>query len=300
MADPAWLAARHAGGRLTMPPLAAGAAAGLLFAAGVIAILVGFSGTEERPVPRHHDWRRLGRRAGMTTGLAGAAGLAWLATGWPVAAAVAIAAMWLVPQTIRQAAKQRHERAMLEATRTWLQQLATTVGAGVGLESALRESARQTRDDSPIAAPLRRCVDKLDWMETEEALEHLAADLDNHVGDAATVVLVSALSHSTKGLRPALRALVEWADDQLDHLRQVEVEARGLRMSRRAVLAIWSVLAVYLAVTSPDLMAAYATVDGQLVLLLLAALAAGALWLLVVWSNIKGPERFFQTERGHQ
>jgi hypothetical protein len=186
---------------------------------------------------------------------------------------------------------------MLDATRAWLQQLDTTVGAGVGLESALRESARQSRPDSPITAPLRRCVEQLDWMETEAALEQLAADLDNHVGDAATVVLASALSHSTKGLRPALRALVAWADDQLDHLRQVEVEARGLRMTRRAVLAIWTVLALYLAVTSPDLMAAYATVDGQVVLLGLVGLASAALWLLVVWSTVKGPERFFQHGR---
>lgn len=279
-----------------MPPLVAATAVGLLFAAGVIAVVVGLHGTDETLVPRRTDWARLARRGGAASGVAGAAGLAWLATGWPVVAGAVVAAAWLAPQTIRQAAQQRQERAMLDATRAWLQQLSTTVAAGVGLESALRESARQTRPDSPIAAPLRRCVEQIDWMDTEAALQQLAADLDNHVGDAATVVLGSAFSHSTKGLRPALRALVEWTDDQLDHLRQVEVEARGLRMTRRAVLAIWMVLAVYLAVTSPDLMAAYATLEGQLVLLLLAGLASGALWLLVFWSKVQGPERFFQHE----
>ncbi len=300
MADPARLASRHAGGGLTTPELIAAVAAGLLFAAGIIAVVVGLSGTEETTGPLRRDWRRLARRGGIAAGIAGAAGLGWVITGWPVVSAVVVAVVWLVPETIRQAATQRHERAMLEATRAWLQQLTTTVAAGVGLESALRESARQTRLDSPIAAPLRRCVEQLDWMDTEAALEQLAADLDNHVGDAAAVVLASALSHSTKGLRPALRALLEWADDQLDHLRQVDVEARGLRMTRRAVLGIWTMLAVYLAVTSPDLMAAYATVDGQLVLLLLAGLASGALWLLVVWSKIQGPERFFQHERAER
>lgn len=277
-----------------MPHVVAAAAGGLLFAAGVIAIVVGLVGTDHRAVAHRVDWAMVARRGTAAVGVAGAAGLAWLATGWPVAAAVVVVAMWLGPQTMRQTAAQRHEREMLEATRMWLQQLDTTVGAGVGLESALRESARQTSPDSPIAGPLRRCVEQLDWMQTEAALEQLAAELDNHVGDAATVVLASALTHSTKGLRPALRALVEWADDQLDHLRQVEVEARGLRMTRRAVLGIWTILAVYLAVTSPDLMAAYTSVDGQLVLLLLAGLASAALWLLVVWSKVKGPERFFQ------
>jgi Flp pilus assembly protein TadB len=282
-----------------MPPLVAAVAAGLLFAAGVIAVVVGLIGNEETAGASRRDWALLARRGGAAAAVATAAGLAWLVSGWPVAAATVVAAVWLVPATLRQAATQRDERAMLEATRAWLQQLTTTVAAGVGLESAVRESARQTRPDSPIAEPLRRCVEQLDWMDTEAALERLAADLDNHVGDAAAVVLASALSHSTKGLRPALGALLEWADDQLDHLRQVDVEARGLRMTRRAVLGIWTVLAVYLAITSPDLMAAYATVDGQLVLLLLAGLASGALWLLVVWSNVRGPERFFHqgTER---
>lgn len=279
-----------------MPPMVAGAAAGLLFAAGIVAIAIGVTGTDQTASRREVDWPQLAGRIAVVGGIAGAAAVAWLVTGWPVAAAAVVAALWLVPYTIRQAAAQRHEREMLEATRGWLQQIDTTVAAGVGLESALRESARQVRPDSPLAVPLQRCVDQLDWMGTEAALEQLAADLDNHVGDAATVVLSSALTHSARGLRPALRALVAWADDQLDHLRQVEVEARGLRMTRRAVLVIWAVLALYLAVSSPELMAAYATVEGQLVLLLLAGLTAGALGLLVVWSRIKGPDRFFQRE----
>jgi hypothetical protein len=278
-----------------MATVAAATAAGLLFAAGVIAIAVAVTGVEQ--APRRRDWALIARRAGAAAAVGIGAGVAWLVTGWPVAAVGVVAAVWLVPETIREASRQRHERAMLEATRAWLQQLATTVGAGVGLESALRESARQTRSDSPIAAALRRCVEQLDWMPAEVALEQLAAELDNHVGDAATVVLASALSHSAKGLGPALRALVEWADEQLDHLRQVDVEARGLRMTRRAVLAIWSVLALYLGVTSPDLMAAYATVTGQVVLLTLAALTTCSLWLLVVWSRVGGPERFFHQGR---
>jgi Flp pilus assembly protein TadB len=276
--------------------MVAGAAAGLLFAAGIVAIAIGVTGTDQTASRREVDWPQVAGRIAVVGGIAGAAAVAWLVTGWPVAAAAVVAALWLVPYTIRQAAAQRHEREMLEATRGWLQQIDTTVAAGVGLESALRESARQVRPDSPLAVPLQRCVNQLDWMGTEAALEQLAADLDNHVGDAATVVLSSALTHSARGLRPALRALVAWADDQLDHLRQVEVEARGLRMTRRAVLVIWAVLALYLGATSPELMAAYATVEGQLVLLLLAGLTAGALGLLVVWSRIKGPDRFFQRE----
>ena len=278
-----------------MSPLIAGLAVGLLFAAGVVAIVAGLTGTDEQMTPDRDrvDWKVAIRRGGRTGAVLAAAVVAWVVTGWPVAAVAVLVGVLLVPRTLRQAADVRRDRQVLEATRAWLQQLDTTVGAGVGLESALRESARQVRHDSPIAGPLHRTVERLDWMDTTAALEGLAAELDNHVGDAAAVVLSSALSHSARGLRPALHSLVEWADDQLDHLRQVEIEARSLRMTRRAVLIIWTVLAIYLAVTSPDLMAAYATPTGQLVLLVLAALAAGALWLLVAWSRLPGPERFF-------
>lgn len=279
-----------------MPPIIIGIAAGALFAAGLVAVAVGILGTDEptvHPGDVRADWRDLLARGGRGVAIAFAAAAAWAMTGWPVAGVAVVAAVLFVPRMIRETASARREREILEATRAWLQQLDTTVGAGVGLESALRESARQTRRDSPIAGPLRRAVERLDWMDSTAALEGLAADLDNHVADAATVVLASALTHSTRGLRPALHSLVVWADDQLDHLRQVEVEARGLRMTRRAVLAIWAVLAVYLAATSPDLMSAYATPVGQLVLFVLASLATGALWLLAIWSRIPGPERFF-------
>ena len=283
-----------------MPSIIVGIATGGLFAAGLVAVVVGVLGTEEptgHPGDARAHWRGLLTRGGQGVAITAAAVAAWAATGWPVAGVAVVAAVLLVPRMIRETASAKRDREILEATRAWLQQLDTTVGAGVGLESALRESARQTRRDSPIAGPLRRAVERLDWMDATAALEGLAADLDNHVADAATVVLASALTHSTRGLRPALHSLVVWADDQLDHLRQVEVEARGLRMTRRAVLAIWTVLAVYLAVTSPDLMSAYATPVGQLVLLVLASLASGALWLLAIWSHIPGPERFFHPAR---
>lgn len=141
-----------------MPALAAAAVAGLLFASGAIAVVVGLAGTAQSVAPRRRDWVLLARRAAAVAGLAGAAGRAWLVTGWPVTAVLVVVAVWLAPLTVRQTRRQRDERAMLEATRAWLQQLATTAGAGVGLESALRESARQARANSPIAAPLRQCL----------------------------------------------------------------------------------------------------------------------------------------------
>jgi len=74
-------------------PLAAAAVAGLLFAAGLMAIVVGLRGTDETAVRRRRDWGRLARRGGAAAGVASAAGLGWLATGWPVVAAVVVAAV---------------------------------------------------------------------------------------------------------------------------------------------------------------------------------------------------------------
>jgi hypothetical protein len=64
-----------------MPPLVAAVAAGLLFAAGVIAVVVGLIGNEETAGASRRDWARLARRGGAAAAVASAAGLAWLISG---------------------------------------------------------------------------------------------------------------------------------------------------------------------------------------------------------------------------
>ncbi|MBW3578756.1 MAG: type II secretion system F family protein [Actinobacteria bacterium] len=267
---------------------------GLLVAAATVAVGVGLAGTPQPAAERTIDWRRATRRYGTAAGVGLIAVAAWLATGWPVAGMLAIALVWLAPHAARAAAAQRRERQMLDATRMWLLQLRTSLQAGVGLESALRETARLARPDSPLAAPLRRMVERLDWMGPTAALQALADELDNHVADGAATVLRSALTHSSQGVTAALQALGAWADEDLRHLRHVESEARGLRLAKRLVLAVWATMALYLVASSPDLMAPYATLEGQATLLVLLGLAGLALWLLTWWSAVPRPERFFR------
>lgn len=269
--------------------------AGLLFAGGTIATIVGLVGTTGSPGPDRPtaDWRRVGRRlvAGAAVGAAAAA--AWAATGWPVAALLTIAAVWLAPHSLRAAAARRRERDVLDATRMWLLQLRTTLRAGVGLEQALRETARQTRPDSPLAEPLRAMVERLQWLRAGQALALLADELDNHVADTTVVVLRSALEHSQRDVAAALQALGEWADDDLAVLRQVDTEARQVQAMKWLTLTVTAAVAGYMMLSSPELMAAYRTLEGQLVLVALIGLAGLSLWLLTRWSGLPRPERFF-------
>lgn len=269
--------------------------AGLLSAAGVVAIVAGLWPTDPtgQPTRPDTDWAGLGRRAGILAAIAAGGAVAWVVTGWPVAALGVVVATLVVPSAVATARAQRREREVLDATRMWLLQLRTTLQAGVGLEAALRETAHQVRADSPLAVPLARLVDRLEWMPPAGALDRLAVDLDNHVADTAVTVLGSAMANSQQGVAAALESLGVWANEDLAHMRRVEAEARGLRLARRIVLAIWAGLAVYLAVSSPDLMAPYATFQGQATLALLGLFAAGAVWLLGRWSVVSRPERFF-------
>lgn len=264
---------------------------GLLTAAAVTAVIVGVRGTTAPVVEvARTDWRR----AAQVTVTAIVAVLAWAVTGWPVAAVVAVGLVVLVPHSILTARAQQREQVVLDATRMWLLQLRTSLRAGVGLETALRETARQVRSDSVLWMPLRRMVATLDLAGPELALRRFAIEIDNHVADTAVTLLTSALTHSQHGVADALAALGEWADQDLHHLRQVAAEARGLRLTRQFVTGIWVVLAIYLAVSSPDLMAPYATLTGQFVLLGLAGFAGVAVWLLSRWSIVSRAERFYR------
>lgn len=267
---------------------------GLLTAASLIAIVLGVRGTTETAVARRAtvNWRQ--------TALALSAGVlaiaAWVATGWPVAAIGAVALVVLAPRAVVLARRQRQEQAMLDATRMWLLQLRTSLRAGVGLETALRETASQISTDSPLWMPLQRMLATLDVAGPDAALALLAREMDNHVGDTAMTLLSSALHHSQRGVSDALAALGEWADQDLSHMRQVAAEARGLRLTRQMVTAIFVVLAVYLRVTSPELMAPYETLTGQFVLLAIGGVAAAAVYLLQRWSSVQRADRFFRDE----
>lgn len=280
---------------MTADPIVVALLAGLLAAVGVVAIVAGLWGTDlaDQPARADRDWPGQGRRVAVAAAIGAATVGSWVWTGWPVAALGVIAATWIVPSAIATARTQRRQREVLDATRMWLLQLRTTLQAGVGLESALRETARQARPDSRLAVPLARLVDRLEYLPPAAALDRLAADLDNHVADTAVTVLSSAMANSQQGVAAALESLGVWANEDLTHMRQVEAEARGLRLARRIVLAIWAGLAIYLAVSSPDLMAPYATPQGQATLLLLGLFASGAVWLLGRWSTVSRPERFF-------
>lgn len=270
--------------------------AGLGFAAATVLVVMGLTGTDIDTPRREVDWTQVGKRWGRILGVAVAAVVAWVLTGWPVAALAVTMTVWLIPNAIRTARNQSRERQTLDATRMWLLSLRTTLRAGVGVETAIRETARQTRPDSPLAVPLRRLVDRLELVAPATALGQFAHELDNHVADTAVAVLGSAMENSQGGIADALESLSSWANEDLAQLRQVEAEARGLRLARRSIIAVFAVMAVYMTVTSPDLMASYATLTGQAVLVLIGSLGAIAIWWLGRLSIIHRPERFFRRE----
>lgn len=275
--------------------LVVGIAAALLAAAGVAACVLGVVGVEEASVARQKtDWEGLLAQYGKAAGMAAVGVAVWLVTGWPVAGLAAAAGGWLVPRTIAQSRQQKRDHAMLDATRMWLLQLRTILQAGTGLEKALRETASSARPDSPITPPLRRMADRLGWMAPADALERFAAEVDNHVADTAIAVLTSAMTRSSKGVAPALVGLSKWAEEDLRTLREVETSYKTLHLTRRIILAVFGFMAAWLAVTSPDLVAPYGTLLGQIVLLAIGGLAGLALWLMIRWSTLAKPERFYR------
>lgn len=124
-------------------------------------------------------WQRL--RSGSVQlrigGAVAAAAVVGLWTRWPVAAALAAAAVWTVPPLLSGTRGHKRELDRLDAIAKWTESLAGTLQAGAGLEHTLTATAATApeliRSEVVALAEAIRAGVRL-----PEALDAFAADLD--------------------------------------------------------------------------------------------------------------------------
>ena len=77
-------------------------------------------------------------------------------TGWPVAAAVAVAGAVGLPVVLGAKARAEADIARLEALADWVRRLADLLGSGAGIEQAIEASQRTV--PAPLAGPVAELV----------------------------------------------------------------------------------------------------------------------------------------------
>lgn len=270
-----------------------GAACGAGIGLGLTLLVLGIRGTEDKPPPRRPA-RELLVGEPMVLQVAGAfiaAMTVWVITGWIVGAAVAALLAVVMPQIWRRSHAQVELVARTEAVAAWTEMLRDTLAAAAGLEQAIVTTAANAPE--PVRTEILRLARRLDRGERLVAgLRRLAADLANPGADLVVVALVTAAQRESRDLVPLLGSLARSTRSEAEMRRRVHASRARLRTAVRVVVGSLGVFAAGLILFNPRYLEPYRTITGQLVLLLVAAIIAGAYVFMQRMAHLRTPDRF--------
>jgi Flp pilus assembly protein TadB len=257
--------------------LLAGAVAG----GGVFLAIIAIRGLPPKPAKSS---RRLDDLRDQVLGIRGLTALAGgviilLATRWVVAGAGFALLILFWPKLSGGAGGERAAIGRLEGLATWTESLRDTIAGAVGLEQAIPASLRAAAP--ALREPLIGLVDRLHTrVPLPDALRRFADDLDDPSADLILAALIINSRLRGPGLRALLSALSGAVREELDMRRRIEAQRRATRFSAMFVVGFSVGVAVLLAIFNHSFVHVYDTVNGQLVLLVVAGLyAAGFFWL---------------------
>ncbi len=269
------------------------ALAGLLGAGvglGLVLVWAGWRGVS-LPRPTRAPARPRVERATLRLGLAaGAAVLVGAATGWPVGAFLAGLAGWGLPGLLAAPKGRAEGLARVEAVAGWAEMLRDTMAGAAGLEQAIVATAPV----APLAirAEVATLAVRLDGERLAPALRGFADEVADSTMDLVVAALVLAAEHQASRLGELLGSLAQAARDQATMRLRVEAGRARARTSVKVVVGVTAGLALGLAVLNRSYLSPYDTAVGQLVLLMIGAMFAGAFTWLSRMTRPAAPERF--------
>ncbi|NED96854.1 hypothetical protein G1H11_16225 [Phytoactinopolyspora alkaliphila] len=178
------------------------------------------------------------RKRAVLAAAMGAGALVWLFTGW-ILAVVALPAAAAGLPILLQTSSERSGIARLEAMSDWTRDLSGVIGAGIGIEQAIRASL--TTAPQPIRTEVGRLVARLQarW-NTEDALRAFADDIDDSTGDLIAAALILGAQRRGAQLASVLTGLADTVADDIRMRRNVIAEQAKPRANARMITAITS------------------------------------------------------------
>lgn len=264
--------------------------AGLACAAGIALIA---DGLHRRPrPPRSAQSRRVWTPADRSRALAAIGGgfAVAVATGWPVAAILAVVAVWALPRVLGPDREHHRALARIEAVATWAELLRDTLSSAAGLEQAISVTAPVTPQPirpqvTALAAAVRGGA------RLPDALRVFAADLADPTADLVVRALQQAAGYHGGQLADCLTRLADTAREQASIRMRVATKRAATRTAARVIAGTSVVMVAGLIVLNQGFLAPYSTPTGQLVLLLVGAVFAAGFWWLARASRIPQPPR---------
>ena len=228
---------------------------------------------------------------------AGAGTITWTLTSWPVAALLAALALWWLPRHLAPDRTVTAEADRIEAVAAWAEQLRDLISASAGLHQAIRASA------GTAPAPIREDVcgladDLTAGQDLDRALVEFAHRVDNETADLVVAALTMAVQRHAADLAALLGTLAEAARDRAAMLVRIQASRARTRTSVRIITATSLTMAAGMAVLNGPFFAPLGSAGGQVVLALVGALWAVALWWLSRLAEPPHTERLLNTAEG--
>ncbi|MCZ3389996.1 MAG: type II secretion system F family protein [Actinomycetia bacterium] len=281
-------------------------------AAIVAGLLVIVAGLRRVPADAHHRLRipigmKGGTRWRATTPWSrwrgpvalGAAALAWLLSGWPVAGLIVALTIWGLPVLLSTSRDVAHAIDRIEAVEEWARRLGDVLVVGVGLEQAITATVRTCPE--PVQPEVSALSARLTarWP-TESALRAFADDLDDATGDLIAATLILGARRRGPGLARVMAAVADSVAEEVAMRRKVEAERAKPRATARAVTLI-TLGVVAIGALNGTYLTPYRTTLGQLVLVAITLGFVGALAWMRALTLTKPEPRFLvsHVRRGH-
>ncbi|MFC7619656.1 type II secretion system F family protein [Microlunatus sp. GCM10028923] len=266
------------------------AAAGILVAAGLVAVVAGLQRTWTPPTRRRiglgATWSRLTRRPPGRRGrqrdlvLVGSLLVGFvfaLITGWLIAIPLGPVLAFGIPYLLLLPKAQ--DVIMLEALDRWVRSLASTLSTGKSITDSIRTSRRTA--PPIIAESLQLLVNRLNnrWP-TADALLRFADELDSADADSVIAAVILADRRGATGASVTLQALADSLQAQLKGRRLIETERAKPYIVVRQVTVITLVVLTLAFVFNGAFFEPYRTPLGQVLLAVLIMAYVGSLVLM--------------------
>ena len=270
---------------------------GLGTGVGLLLVITGWRGVDphrrrrliRRNLPDRNDQRLVRLATAVAVGV-----VTGVITGWVAGAVLASLACWALPPVLGRAPRHAHRVDRIEAIATWAEMLRDTLAAAAGLEQAILVTAPL----APVA--IRPEVSGLAARLTNgerlvPCLRALADQLADPTGDLVIAALVMAADHQARQLRELLGSLALAARDQASMRMRVQAGRARTRTSIRVIVGTTLGFATGIVLLDRPYLAAYDSITGQILLLVIGALFGfGFTWLARI-ATVPEPIRFFST-----
>jgi tight adherence protein B len=264
---------------------------GLGAGVGLLLVITGWRGVDpHRPkrFTRHHlRSRRLA--AAVAVGV-----LTGVVTGWVVGAVLAGLACWALPGVVGRDPQHAYQVRRIEAIATWTEMLRDTLAGAAGLEQAILSTAPL----APVAIrpQISDLAARLGGGERlAPSVRALAEQLADPTADLVIASLVLAAEHQARALGELLGSLALAAREQASVRMRVQAARARTRTSVRVIVGTTLGFAAAMVALDRPYLAAYDSLLGQVVLLVVGSLfAVGFAWLARI-AGVAEPIRFFSS-----